>query len=301
VRAAPWVPVENAVFGVLKIIALPVALGLVAAHGIFASWLLPVLIVIPPVNWFLFRRAIPRHVADQGDGPRTVDEFTRRRLITFLARDYLSAVFSQGAFMLLPLLVVALLGSRDNAYFSVAFTLVTSFDVLAWNAVTSFTVEGSLTRGRRRELTRAVARRLLVPLAVASLVLIAVAPLVLVPFGPEYARESAPLVRLLACASMFRAAQFLYGALCRLEGRAWPLVALGGGLFGLVLPLTIVLVPIFGLKGAALAWLVSNAVLAVPAIPGLASALRGPAPAGPPVPEVELALNRAVARDVPQP
>src|SRR4029453_16709346 len=111
-------------------------------------------------------------------------------------RDYLNAVFSQGAFMLLPLLVVALLGSRENAYFSVAVTLVASFDLLAWNVVTSFTVEGTLTRGRRRGLTRAVARRLLGPLAGATVVLIAVAPLVLLPFGPTYAQEAAPLVRI---------------------------------------------------------------------------------------------------------
>jgi O-antigen/teichoic acid export membrane protein len=275
VRAAPWIPVENALFGALKIVTLPVAASLVASHGIFASWLLPVLIVIPPVNWFLFRRAIPRHVAHQGDGPRTIDEFTRRGLTTFLARDYASAVFSQGAFMLLPLLVVALLGSRDNAYFGVALTLVTSFDLLAWNAVTSFTVEGTLTRGRRRELTRAVVRRLLVPLACGSVVLVAAAPLVLLPFGPEYSREATPLVRLLACASLFRAAQFLYGALCRLEGRAWPLVLLGAGQFALLLSLTLLLVPIVGLDGAALAWLVSNAVLAVPAVPAIVRELRG--------------------------
>jgi O-antigen/teichoic acid export membrane protein len=288
VRAAPWIPLENAVFGVLKIAALPVTMGLVASHGIFASWLLPVLIVIPPVNWFLFRRAIPRHVAGQGDGPRSIDEFTRRGLTTFLARDYLSAVFSQGAFMLLPLLVVALLGSRENAYFSVAVTLVTSFDLLAWNAVTSFTVEGTLTSDRRAELTRAVVRRLLAPLAGASIVLVALAPVVLLPFGADYAREATPLVRLLACASLFRAAQFLYGALCRLDGRAWPLVMLGAGQFILLLPLTLLLVPIAGLKGAALAWLVTHAILAVPAMPAIASALRGPAPAPSAVPEAEL-------------
>jgi O-antigen/teichoic acid export membrane protein len=301
VRAAPWIPVENAAFGVLKIAALPLVMGLVASNGIFASWLLPALIVIPPVNWFLFRRAIPNHVATQGDGPRSIDEFTRRGLTTFLAQDYLSAVFSQGAFMLLPLLVVALLGSRDNAYFSVAVTLVTSFDLLAWNVVTSFTVEGTLTRGRRRELTRAVVRRLLVPLAGASLVLIAVAPVVLLPFGPGYAQEAAPLVRILACASLFRAAQFLYAALCRLDGRAWPLVMIGAGQFALLLPLTLVLVPIFGLKGAALAWLVANIVVAVPAIPAIANALRGPAPAASCAPDADLPLNRAVARDLSRP
>ena len=297
VRAAPWIPVENAAFGVLKIAALPLAMGVVASHGIFASWLLPALLVIPPVNWFLFRRAIPNHVATQRGGPRSIDEFTRRRLTTFLAQDYLSAVFSQGAFMMLPLLVVALLGSRENAYFSVAVTLVASFDLLAWNVVTSFTVEGTLTRGRRRELTRAVVRRLLGPLAGATVVLIAVAPLVLLPFGPGYSQEAAPLVRILACASLFRAAQFLYGALCRLDGRAWPLVMIGAGQFALLLPLTLVLVPIFGLKGAALAWLVSHIVVAAPALPAIANAVREPAVAASPVPDADLPLNRAVARD----
>jgi hypothetical protein len=299
VRAAPWIPVENAVFGVLKVVALPVAMGVVASHGVFASWLLPVMMVIPPVNWFLFRRAIPKHVAQQDNGPRSIDEFTRRGLTTFLAQDYLGAVFSQGAFMLLPLLVVALLGSRDNAYFSVAVTLVTSFDLLAWNAVTSFTVEGTLARGRTRELTRTVVRRLLIPLAGASVVLIAVAPLVLLPFGSGYSSEAAPLVRVLACASLFRAAQFLYGALCRLERRAWPLAMMGTGLFALLLPLTLLLVPILGLEGAAVAWLVSNALLAIPAVRAIAHALGGPAPAARPVPEAAPFAESRRARPAP--
>jgi O-antigen/teichoic acid export membrane protein len=164
---------------------------------------------------------------------------------------------------------------------------VTSFDLLALNAVTSFTVEGTLARGQTRELTRSVVRRLLIPLAGASVVLIAVAPLVLLPFGSEYASKAAPIVRVLACASLFRAALFLYGALCRLERRAWPLVVMGTGLFALLLPLTLLLVPIFGLEGAALAWLVSNAVLGIPAVRAIANALRGPAPAPRPVPEAE--------------
>lgn len=295
VRAAPWIPLENAAFGVLKVAALPVAMAVVASHGIFAAWLLPVLIVIPPVNWFLFRRAIPKHVAQHHHGLRSIDEFTRRGLTTFLAQDYLGAVFSQASFMLLPLLVVALLGSRDNAYFSVAVTLVTSFDLLAWNAVTSFTVEGTLARGPTRELTRTVVRHLLLPLAGASVVLIAVAPLVLLPFGSEYSSKAAPLVRVLACASLFRAAQFLYGALCRLERRAWPIALMGTGEFALLVPLTLLLVPIFGLQGAALAWLVSNAVLAIPALRAIAIALRGPAPPARPVPEAERRVRPAPA------
>jgi O-antigen/teichoic acid export membrane protein len=260
-RRAHWLLIENAVFAVAKLVALPLMLSLSTKHGIFLAWVLPVFFIAPVSNWLLFRRAIPSHLLDQRPASATIQRFSRRRLITFLMQDYAGTVMSQGAQTLLPLLVVGFLGSRANAYFFVAWTFIFAFDLLFLNAVTSLTVEGARREDRVPELALAVIRRLMAPLVGASLVLVVVAPILLIPFGPDYVSEAAPIVRLLACASVFRGALYLFSALCRLRGRGRPLLAIEAGvLIGLV-TLTVVLAPALGLRGVALAWLITHVIL----------------------------------------
>jgi O-antigen/teichoic acid export membrane protein len=282
-RRARWVFIENLVFAAAKLAALPLLFGIATGHGIYLAWVLPVLLIAPVSNWLIFRRAIPSHVASHPRASTATERFTRRRLVAFLLQDYAGTVMSQGAHTLLPLLVVGLLGSRANAYFFVAWTLVFAFDLLFLNAVTSLTVEGVLREDSVAELARGAIRRLIVPLVAASVVLILLAPVLLIPFGPEYVREAAPVVRLLACASVFRAVLYLFSALCRLRGRGRPLVVIEAGvLLGLV-ALTATLVPRLGLEGVALAWLITHAVLALVVAQPLRTMVSHPAASAPEV------------------
>jgi O-antigen/teichoic acid export membrane protein len=262
-RRARWLFIENLVFAVAKLAALPFLLEIATGHGIYLAWVLPVLLIAPVSTWMIFRRAIPSHVAGQPRASTSIERFTRRRLVAFLLQDYAGTVMSQGAHTLLPLLVVGFLGSRANAYFFVAWTLVFAFDLLFLNAVTSLTVEGALREDSVAELIRGAIRRLIAPLVVASVGLILVAPFLLIPFGPDYVHEAAPVVRLLACASVFRAALYLFSALCRLHGRGRPLVAVEAGVLVGLIALTATLAPGLGLTGVALAWLITHAVLAL--------------------------------------
>jgi O-antigen/teichoic acid export membrane protein len=261
-RRAHWLLIENAVFAVAKLLALPLMLGLSTEHGIFLAWVLPVFLIVPISNWFIFRRAIPSHVL-QPSVSGSVNRFTRRRLIAFLMQDYAGTVMSQGAQTILPLLVVALLGSRANAYFFVAWTFIFAFDLMFLNVVTSFTVEGARREDRVPELARGVVRRLMAPLVGASLALMLLAPVLLIPFGSDYVREATPIVRLLACASVFRGGLYLFSALCRLRGRGRPLVAIEAGVLVGLLTLTVILAPALGLRGVALAWLITHVILAL--------------------------------------
>jgi O-antigen/teichoic acid export membrane protein len=274
-RYAHWIPIENAAYAVLKIAALPILIAVAASYGVFAAWILPACLLLPVTNWLIFRRAIPRHVARHAEQPSSAHEFSPAHLRRFLAQDYLGTVLSQAALTLVPILVVALLGSEKNAYFYVAFTLVTTFDLLFMNAATSLTVEGAIDRERIHELTRTVVRHLLGPLTLVSLGLVLVAPILLLPFGPDYVREASPLVRLLACACVFRGALYLYAALCRLRGRGRPLLLLEAAVFGLLMALTFALTPRLGLEGVALAWVITHAVLAGVVTYPLLRVLRG--------------------------
>jgi Na+-driven multidrug efflux pump len=76
-----------------------------------------------------------------------------------------------------------------------------------------------------------------------------------------------PVIRLLACASVFRAVIALFTASCRIEGRAERILAIQAGIFAMVVGLTVTLGKARGIDGVALAWLVANAVAGCAAAP----------------------------------
>src|ERR1700704_2582441 len=62
IRQAVWIPVENGLYGVVKI-GMLVGLAHVTQHyGIFTSFTLPAFIALFPTNYFIFRRLLPRHM-----------------------------------------------------------------------------------------------------------------------------------------------------------------------------------------------------------------------------------------------
>jgi hypothetical protein len=61
IRQAVWLPLENGVYGVVKI-ALLIALAPVAVqYGIVASSIVPAPVIVVPVNLFVFCVLLPRH------------------------------------------------------------------------------------------------------------------------------------------------------------------------------------------------------------------------------------------------
>jgi len=271
-RRAGWTVVENVVFGALKLAALPVVAAAGVRHGVFVAWVAPLALLVPAVNVLIVTRLLGEH-GRRAVAPGELLRSSRRRLLAFLGQDYLAVVLSQAALATLPLAVVALLGDRANAYFYVAFTLATLLDVLVYNAVTALVVEGAHAEDDLPALARVAVVRLLAPLAAAALLLVAAAPLALRVFGPDYPHEATGVLRLLACALPFRAAVFLFDAVCRIEGRGGRILATHAAGFAALVPLTLVLAGPLGLAGVGIAWLAASALVAAVVTPLLARTL----------------------------
>ncbi len=272
-RRAPWVPVENGAFGVLKIAALPLLLLAGSSHSVFVGWIIPMVMLVIPVNWFIFGSAIP-HWPGRASGRSPVERFGWGGLRRFLAQDYLAAVCTQAASTLLPVLTVALIGSSQSAYFYMPFTIVSAFDLLFVNIASSLTVEGAMAGARYPVLVRRVVRRFRYVLIAGVALLIVGANLIVLPFGAGYAHFGPPVLRLLACASAFRAVVSLYCGICRVEGRASRILAVQGSILAMVMVLTVVLGKADGINGVALAWLIANAVAGCAAAPSVVRVLR---------------------------
>jgi O-antigen/teichoic acid export membrane protein len=273
-RRAPWVLVENGVFGVLKLAALPIAVWVGASNGIFLAWVLPALLLLIPVNLFLFRTAIPVHLRRYRPQGSVLWRLGRRRLVRFVGLDWGATVLAQASTTALPLLVVAMLGSAANAYFYVPFTIVVSFNMLFHAASTSLVVEGAMAEHRIQALTVKLARHLTLLLIPGTLLIVAAAPLIMLPFGDDYVRESTSVLRILACACAFRAVSTLYLAIARLHGQGLRILVVEGAQTALLLGGAILLADPLGLDGVAVAWLASSAVVALAVLPALVRHLR---------------------------
>jgi O-antigen/teichoic acid export membrane protein len=261
-RRAPWVAVENTVYGVLKLATLPVLLLTGTSHAVFVAWVGPVIPLIVVVSLFLRHRAVPAHMQRHRDAEVERPPLTRNALVRFMAFDYGAIIANQAASRILPVLVVAALGSTSNAYFYIAFTIVSAFDLLFQNVTMSLMVEASADERRLGALTRLLVRRFLVFVVAGVVFIVVAAPLILLPFGHAYADNAVPVLRLLVLASGFRALLALFAAAARVRGHTGWLLLTYAGLAALLLPLTALLIGRVGLSGVALAWLIAHAVVA---------------------------------------
>ena len=193
-----------------------------------------------------------------------------------MAQDYGATVLALAPTALLPVLIVALLGSGANAYFFIPYTMVAAFNMLFFAASMSLVAEGALAEERIRAMAEKVARRFALILVAGTVVLIAAAPLILLPFGEDYVRESTPVLRLLACGCAFYAVLALYVAIARLQGRSGGILAVEAAKLPLLLGGVAVLSAPLGIEGVALAWLGSVAVVALAVAPSLLRFFRAP-------------------------
>jgi O-antigen/teichoic acid export membrane protein len=272
-RRAPWIPVENGLFCIAKIVALPALLVMGAANGVFLAWALPMALLLVPVNLLVFTRAIPLHLA-QGKHVSSISRLGRRRVLRFLGQDYLASLFTQATVTVLPLLVITILGARQSAYFAMPFTIAMAFDTFAYSACGSLVVEATLESNRLRALTRLFARRVAAWLIPAAALLAVGAPLVMAPFGAAYAEHGAGVLRLLLCASLFRVVIALFSAVARAQGRGLRLASIEFALLILVVGPAVVLARAHGIDGVGIAWLAANATICVAVLPALSRLLR---------------------------
>jgi O-antigen/teichoic acid export membrane protein len=273
-RRAPWIPLENSVFGVLKVALLPALAVLAVGHAVFVSWMLPMVLLLAPVNYMIFRRFIPAHIRRHPEARPVAEMLPSRRIRRFLLADYLGSVAQQATLALPTLLVIALIGSSANAYFYVPFMLVTSFDTLFFNPSVALVVEGAFAPDNAAELVRRIVGRLGKLVLPGVLVMVLAAPLLLLPFGASYSAHGAAAMRLLALASIFRIAVSLFAAVARVQGRGGVILGVYGATVALLVPLIFVLHVPLGIEGVALAWLLANAAVAIAVAPSLVRLLR---------------------------
>lgn len=270
VRKAILVPIENAVFGVLKIVLVVALVGSGTGHGVLAAWLVAMVAVTPVINSLLFGRLLQRPTETLGS-TQALPLHERSRVAKYLGADYAAALLVQGSTTLLPVLVLASLGHTASAYFYIAFTIAGTLNAVALALGTALVAEGAHHESALRRLARRTTAGYAALIVPAILLLIAAAPLLLSPFGTVYVAHAVPLLRVLLLGCIPQTLVTVYQAVERVRGRAGHVLRAQALAFGVMLALLVVLVPRAGLEGVGLAWLGAWTLTGFAVLPSLLS------------------------------
>jgi O-antigen/teichoic acid export membrane protein len=284
-RRAVVVPVENSVYGVLKLLLLVSVVTLLPSTGIFVAWLAPLVVIVPVINWLIFRRYIREWK------PVSAARLRAREIVRFASVDYLGMLFSQAYGYLLPVLVLGVLGPAANGSFFVAWTIAAGLELLAVNFGMSLLVEGARAPHRLAELTRGVLVRCAVVTIPGAVVLALAAPLILRIYGSAYAANASTLLRLLGAGTVPTSVVVVALTLDRIERRVGRAAVSQLALAVLVVVGSVLLMRKHGIDGVGLAWLGSSAVIAAARLPTILRVLARPAA----VPELEPGAVQLVA------
>jgi O-antigen/teichoic acid export membrane protein len=265
---AVWVPVENAVFAVAKVVLLLAFAALLPTYGIFVSWTVAMLLSVAGVNVLLFGRLLRRRDAGTPSG----DLGPPRALARYFAADLVCALAWIASTTLLPVIVTGVEGATANAAFALAWAVAFPLYAVTASLGDALVVHGAGDPASLPALVRRAALQGLCLVGGAVLVLVAAAPWVLRLFGASYAADGATTLRLVALGALPNLVVTLWVSVARvrrgMRGAVGALVGQAAITLGLVGPLLQAL----GTVGAGVAWLAGQSVVAAAVLWRLASA-----------------------------
>jgi O-antigen/teichoic acid export membrane protein len=259
IRRSVWVPAENLLYAVAKVLVLVALVGVTPTLGPFVAWTATLPLLVAPISLLLFRRLLPIHVGRTRDRPERI---TARSLIRFAAGDYLSYVVMTATMGVLPLIVLATRGADANAYYFLAWSIAYGVYLIAGSMGQAMIAEAAhdpagLARYNRESLVETA--RLVIP-CVAVLV-VATRP-ILGLLGSAYARADVTLLRLLVLSAVPWIVFVAYVNTARVERRIGAVVRAHAVLFGLVLAIGLPLLSSLGINGLGIGWLAAQSIVA---------------------------------------
>jgi len=138
-RREAWVPAENAVYGIVKIVLL-LAFSTGGAWGIFVSWSISAVLLVVPINLLLFSKLIPQHAARESDQQ---EEFSLAEVRRFAGGNHISGLLMAVPDFLMPIIVLQIEGAENTAFFYAAWQLVWPLRLVGTNIANAFTAQAA--------------------------------------------------------------------------------------------------------------------------------------------------------------
>ena len=258
IKRANVVLLENFVFSVLKIVFLAAAAWLALAGGIALSWVVATTVSVIAVNVWL-ARTVRRMSAAAGP---PLEPITVRDIGGFVRADYAGNVCWQAAVFGLPLVVLARIGPEGAATFGVVWQIAFALYLVPIGMGKSMVAHAAGRRGAAALARRSMERKTLMLIVPAAFVAAAASFLVLSLFGRTYAETGSLLLVLLAASAIPNVVTQSTIWSARVQRRGPVLFGLPAALSAMVIGGSWVLLPVMGVAGPGVAWLVAQCLLA---------------------------------------
>lgn len=259
VGRARFVPLENAVFAVLKVGLLLVAVSVTLDAGIALSWMVGTAVIVLAVNVWLLLRVLPAHGRDRAADAEAI---TIGSVGRFVRGDYAGAIFWQAALTGMTVLVGARLGGEQAAVWNIVWQIGLSLFLVASGMGQSMIAHNATDPGRVDAAARAMVTRSLMLIVPVVAVLVVAAPWVLSIFGPQYRDAGAGTLVLVALAAIPNVVVSSAMSAARVRRRTGLQFAVPASVAGIVLVTSWLLMPLLGILAVGLAWLLGLGVVA---------------------------------------
>ncbi|MBU9764884.1 alpha/beta fold hydrolase [Mycobacterium sp. TNTM28] len=193
-----------------KLLAVGAFIPLATGSAIVWAWVLPAAMIAAAVSIRVIR-PVSRRRAGEADLP------PRGELVHFFVSSYAINAVGMVVPLLVPLIIVARLGTEMNAYFSMCWLVVNTIGVLLNATAAPFIATASAPGADLRACTLRFTIMCGGAAVAGCIGLLLTAPLVLGIMGSEYAAQGTHLIRLMALTLPFLALTTIYVAMSRLQ------------------------------------------------------------------------------------
>ncbi|MEE3850390.1 polysaccharide biosynthesis protein [Gordonia sp. LSe1-13] len=267
-RQAPAVAVKNVTLSVVKIIPLFLLGATGSALSITGSWTILAGLITVVFVFHALRRAAGHRGESSSELPAP------REMLAFQGAFFTMMLVSSTIPLVLPLLVVNELGTTENAYFNLAWTMCTAAGLLRSAVGSAFVVEASQPNAQRPALLRHL-RRMLIGVTSVTVAGIAVGgPVVLLIAGREYFEAAGWLMVIMAGTAVIETIVVTYFLIAQLQRRMRLMLITQIVMVTLTVGGTVALIGPLGLAGVGVASLLSSGVALIIVIRPLVNGVR---------------------------
>ena len=192
-----------------------------------------------------------------------IEPIHARDLGRYVTADYFASLLWTATTSLLPLIVLAIAGAKQSAYFFLSWTVAYTLYLLSRNLGMSLVTEGARAPQRLYEFalrTLAQSAKIVVPLAVAVALL---SPVILRLLGPDYVDGASILLPLLVLSAIPNVVISTFLAAARVQRRMRAVVVVTAAMSISTMGLSVILLDRYGLTGVGVAWLVAQSLIAI--------------------------------------
>jgi O-antigen/teichoic acid export membrane protein len=260
-RRADFVLFKNGIFSLLKI-PLPILLVIFFhAFGIAASWGIATAVALA-VALFLF---VPR-VQQQYKPVPGLNLSIIGSMWRYSAGSYLAHLFEAAPRMVLPIMVVNLLGAKQNAYFYVAWMIAALLSAIPTAVSQSLFAEGAHFEDKLWSNVGKSLKFVFLLLVPAVIVVLLAGRWLLLLFGEGYSISGLLLLRILCISSLFIGINRIYTGTLRVEDRVRELAFIFGFITVATLLGSYFIMPETGMAGIGYVWLAAQGIVTIYAI-----------------------------------